>query len=141
MQTTPSTVFVKWIESTLMVGMDSRGKTLVIGKDSSSSPEWIGLKSSDLLLIAAAACTAYDVINILMKQREPVLGMEIICTGEQLSEPPNTFVSIELKYMIKGGVDGEKLKRAIKLSEEKYCSVLSTLRQGTTVHSSYEVIN
>jgi uncharacterized OsmC-like protein len=52
----------------MMIARDSRGRTVVLGNDSDSDPEWIGLKPSDLLLIAAASCTAYDVINILKKQ-------------------------------------------------------------------------
>lgn len=140
MSTTPSTVKLKWINSTLMMGMDSRGRSIVIGKDSESDTEWLGLKASDLLLISAAACTAYDVVNILKKQRERVIGFEVICTGEQLSDPPFTFVGIKMKYQIKGRIDRDKLEKAIYLSEEKYCSVLSTLKRALNFESSYEVI-
>lgn len=125
----------------MMIGMDSRGTTLVIGNDSDSDPEWIGLKPSDLLLLAAASCTAYDVVTILNKQREPVQGLEIVCTGEQFSEPPNAFIGIFLKYIIKGPVNEEKLKKAIRLSEEKYCSVISTLRPGMRIENTFEIIN
>jgi uncharacterized OsmC-like protein len=83
-----------------MVGMDSRGRTLVIGKDSDSSPEWIGLKPSDLLLIAAAACTAYDVVNVL-KSSEANSWIACYLHRRQLPEPPYTFVGINLKYIIK----------------------------------------
>jgi putative redox protein len=124
-----------------MIGRDSRGRTIVLGNDSDSDPEWIGLKPSDLLLIAAASCSAYDVINILKKQREPALGLEIICEGVQLSDPPNTFVEIKLKYKINGQVNEDKVKKAIHLSEEKYCSVLSTLRLGVSIESKYEVLD
>lgn len=140
MSTTPSTVSVKWINSTLMMGMDSRGKTILVGKDSDSDPEWIGLKASDLLLLSAAACTAYDVISILKKQREPVSGLEIVCTGEQLSDPPFKFVGIKIKYVIKGKIDKRKLEKAIYLSEEKYCSVISTLKPTMDFESSVEII-
>jgi len=140
MSTTPSTVKLKWINSTLMMGMDSRGRSIVIGQDTESDTEWLGLKASDLLLISAAACTAYDVVNILKKQRESVIGFEVICTGEQLSDPPFTFVGIKMKYLIKGRIDRDKLEKAIYLSEEKYCSVLSTLKRALNFESSYEVI-
>jgi putative redox protein len=140
MSTVPSTVFIRWIHSTLMMGMDSRGRSMLIGKDNESNPEWLGLKPSDLLLLSAASCTAHDVITILKKQREPVLGFEIICTGEQLSNPPHSFVGIKLKYLIKGNIDKDKLEKAISLSEEKYCSVISTLKLALNIDSSYEII-
>lgn len=141
MATSQSTVFIKWIESTLMTGLDSRGRSIVIGTNHDRNPEWLGMKASDLLLLAAASCSAYDVINILKKQREPVEDMEISCTGEQISDPPYTFLSLTLKYVITGSVDQGKLERAIKLSEEKYCSVISTLKPAVKISSSYEIIN
>jgi putative redox protein len=141
MPTTPSTVSVKWISSTLMMGMDSRGRNILIGKDSESNPEWIGLKASDLLLLATAACSAYDVVSILRKQREPLIGFEIDCTGEQLTDPPFTFVGIKMRYLIKGKIDKDKLEKAIHLSEEKYCSVISTLKPALRIASNYEIID
>lgn len=140
MSTSQSTVYVKWIESTLMTGMDSRGRSIVIGTNKDSNPEWLGVKPSDLLLLAAASCSAYDVINILKKQREPIEDMEIVCTGEQISDPPYTFVSLNLKYLLRGEVNVDKLERAIYLSEEKYCSVISTLQPSVKITSSYEIL-
>lgn len=141
MATTQGTVYVKWIESTLMTGLDSRGRSIVIGTNKDSNPEWLGLKASDLLLLAAASCSAVDVITILKKQREPVEELEISCTGEQKNDPPYTFLSITLNYFIKGNVNREKLERAIELSEEKYCSVISTLKPSVDISSNYEIIN
>jgi putative redox protein len=140
MSTTPSTISVKWIKSTLMMGMDSRGRNIIIGMDTDSIPEWVGVKASDLLLLSAAACSAHDVLTILQKQREPLLGFEIECIGEQLSDPPYTFVGLKLKYRIKGKVKKDKLEKAIHLSEEKYCSVISTLKLALNIESSYEII-
>ena len=134
------TVAVKWVDSQLMTGLDSRGASLVLGDWRERNPEWVGLKPSDLLLLAAASCSAYDVIMILRKQRQPMQGMEVFCTGEQLSEPPHTFTKIHLHYSVLGPVDSGKVERAIKLSEEKYCSVLITLRPGVQLSSDYEVI-
>jgi putative redox protein len=59
----------------------------------------------------------------------------------QLSDSPNTFVGIKLKYLINGQVNEDKVKKAIHLSEEKYCSVLSTLRLGVNIESNYELLD
>ncbi len=135
-----SQVFVKWVESTLIVGSDSRGRPIVIGGKPGEEPEWVGVKASDLLLLAAAACSTYDVVTILAKQREPLEGLEVECSGDQNSKPPYAFTSIHLRYLVKGDVNPEKLERAIRLSEEKYCSVISTLRPTVGITSEYEIM-
>jgi putative redox protein len=135
------TVTVKWIESSLMIGTDSAGRPLTIGWARQRQPEWAGLKPSELLLLAAASCSTYDVIDILTKQREPLEDLEVTCTGEQLPDPPYTFTCIHLHYQAKGAVNPNKLARAIQLSEEKYCSVLNTLKPTVRISSDYEVLN
>ncbi len=135
-----STVVVKWVESQLMTGVDSYGHPVVIGSWPERQPEWAGLKPSDLLLLAAASCSAYDVIMILTKQREPLNGLEVTCTGEQLPDPPYTFTRIHLHYTVKGAVNPNKLARAIRLSEEKYCSVINTLKPNVEITSDYEIV-
>lgn len=134
------TVSIKWIESTLMTGADSAGRPLVIGWARDREPQWAGLKPSDLLLLAAASCSTYDVVDILTKQREPLEGLDVTCTGEQLTEPPYNFICIHLHYTVKGAVNPNKLARAIQLSEEKYCSVLNTLKPTVQVSSDFTVV-
>jgi putative redox protein len=139
METVTSTVHLKWIDATLMAGMDSRGRTLIIGTDLEADPQWLGVKASDLLLLAAAACSTYDVINILTKQREPVQRLEVICSGEQNKEAPHAFTSLHLHYIVSGPVDPQKLEKAIHLSEDKYCSVVNTLRPTVEITHDYEI--
>ena len=134
------TVSLKWIDSQLMVGVDSYGHPLVTGSWPDKDPEWAALKPSDLLLLSAAACSAYDVVMILSKQREPLEGLEVSCTGEQASNPPYVFTSIHLHYVVSGKVNVAKLERAIRLSEEKYCSVVNTLKPTVRVTSDYELV-
>ncbi|MCI0528328.1 MAG: OsmC family protein [Nitrospira sp.] len=134
------TVAVKWIESQLMTGVDSFGHPLVMGSWPEKRPEWAGLKPSDLLLLAAASCSVYDVVMILTKQREPLEGLEVICTGEQEQKPPYAFIAIHLNYIVKGSLNPKKVERAIRLSEEKYCSVINTLKPTVKITSEFEMI-
>lgn len=133
------TVMLRWIESKLMVGSDSNGHSVVIGRSPDDHDVWNGIKPSDLLLLAAASCSAYDVVEILTKQREPLQDLKVSCRGDQQSEPPYTFTQIHLHYVINGKVDPVKLERAIDLAENKYCSVMSTLRPGVPISSDYEI--
>mgnify|MGYP002640280902 CR=1 FL=1 len=141
MDTVSGTVTLKWVDATFFVGSDSRGSTISIGYDRQREPNWNAVKPSDLLLMSAASCSMYDVVTILEKQREPLDSLEVQCTGEQKTEPPYPFVSIHLKYFVKGAVDEQKLARAITLSEDKYCSVLATLRPAVEITSSYEYVD
>jgi putative redox protein len=134
------TVAVKWIESQLMTGVDSFGHPLVMGSWPEKEPEWAGLKPSDLLLLSVASCSAYDVVMILTKQREPLVGLEVTCAGEQEAKPPYAFTSIHLHYAVKGPLSPKKVERAIRLSEDKYCSVVNTLKPTVVVTSNYEIV-
>jgi putative redox protein len=134
------TVTLRWVDGQFMVGLDSQGHSVAIGRLPGDQTHFSGIKPSDLLLLAAASCSAFDVVEILIKQREPVLDFRVICSGEQKSEPPYTFTHIHLHYMVYGAVKPDKLERAISLAEDKYCSVISTLRPGVPVTSDYEII-
>lgn len=133
-------VTLRWVAGTLMVGSDSNGHSVVIGRNPDDKSEILGMKASDLLLIAAAACSAYDVVEILTKQREPLQDMVVNCQGDQQTDPPNTFVKIHLHYIFKGSLNPQKVKKAIELSENKYCSVINTLRPGVPIFTDFEIL-
>jgi putative redox protein len=133
-------VTLRWVNGKMMAGTDSNGHSIVIGRSPEHPDEFAGMKPSDLLLLAAASCSAHDVIEILQKQREPMRDLKVICEGEQMPEPPSTFTSIHLHYIVYGAVNPSRLQRAICLSEDKYCSVISTLRPGVPVTSDFEIL-
>ncbi len=132
-----TTTTVHWLSGKRFVGIDSTNHSVVI----SSKDEGVGVKPSDLLLIALASCTAVDVVEILSKKRMPLDSLEIITTGEQEADPPWTFRKIHLKYRLSGqGLTGKAVEQAIRLSEEKYCSVAATVRATAEITSEFEII-
>jgi putative redox protein len=137
---------VKWVgeDSRMFVGHDTRGQAVVAGTwQRPGDPNWVesrGAKASDLLVVALCSCSAYDVVDILQKQREPLAGLTVTAEAEQAPEPPWQFTKIHLHYEATGkGLDPKKVERAIKLSEEKYCSVAATIRGVTEITHSFEV--
>ena len=134
------TITLRWVESHLMMASDSNGHSIVIGRSPDPGFEWAGVKPSDLLLMSVASCAAYDIVEILQKQREPLIGLKVLCSGDQMPEAPYTFTRIHLHYQVVGRVDPERLERAIELSEDKYCSVISSLRPGVQITSDYDII-
>jgi putative redox protein len=127
---------VKWIGGKQFVGIDSTQHSVVI----STPSEGIGMKPSDLLLVAVASCSAVDVVEILSKKRMPLTTLEICASGEQDSEPPWTFRKIHLRFCMTGKNLTEKaVAQAIQLSEEKYCSVAATIRGVAQITTSFEI--
>ena len=104
------------------VGETQYGDPLRVGGD----PGGPGAKPSDLLPLSLAACTAYDVVEILRKQRQDLQGLEAIVTSTQDEEPPWTFRSIHVEWVVTGGVDPRKAKRAVDLAEGT-CAVAATI--------------
>jgi putative redox protein len=134
-----ATITLRQVEKHLMVASDSHGHSVAIGKSPDPEHEWAGVKPSDLLLMAVASCSAYDIVEILAKQRAPLRDLKVICRGDQMSEPPYTFTRIHVRYEVFGDIEPDKLARAISLSEDKYCSVVATLRPGTSFSNEFEI--
>jgi len=131
------TATVKWISGKQFVGIDSTQHSVVL----STPDEGVGIKPSDLLLIAVASCTAVDVVEILAKKRTPIDHLEISCIGEQDQNPPWTFRKIYLRYIVGGKDLTEKaVAQAIQLSEEKYCSVAATVRATAEITTEFEIL-
>lgn len=108
--------------------------------DNPSSPK--GASPMEVLAIAAGACTAMDVIDILRKKRQDVSGFEVNVLGQRASEHPMVFTEVDLEYVVTGrNLDSRAVERAIELSLTKYCSVNSTLkRAGVRVNSHYRIV-
>jgi len=105
------------------VAMDGDGKT--------------GNSPAELVLIALCGCTAYDVVSILQKKREPLTGLEVSAEAEKAADAPRVYVSIKLLYRISGKVARKAAEDAVRLSEEKYCSVSAMLSK--TARITYEI--
>ncbi len=128
---------VRWVHGQQFVGTDSTKHSVVL----STADEGTGMKPSELLLVALAACTAVDVVDILSKKRTPLTSLEIQASGEQDANPPWPFRKIHLKYILGGkGLTAKNVAQAIQLSEEKYCSVAATIRGVAELTTEYEIL-
>lgn len=95
----------------------------------------------ELLLIAVGGCTAVDVISILQKKRQIVTDYKIEVTGERREDHPRSFKQINIHHIVYGhNVSEQAVADAIRLSDEKYCSVAATVRPTATITTSFEII-
>ena len=97
--------------------------------------------SADLLTMSLIGCSAYDVIEILGKQRQKLNQLNVSAEAQQDETPPWKFKKIHIRYQAIGmGLDPDKVKKAIQLSEEKYCSVYATLKDVIDITHEVEVL-
>ena len=101
-----------------------------------------GPKPIELVAAGLAGCTAFDVITILrQKYHQKVTGYEVRVEADQAERPPQVFTSVRIHHVIKGfEIDSAAIEEAIRLSEDKYCSVGTMVKQTASLHTTYEII-
>jgi putative redox protein len=132
-------VNVKWIQNFQFVGVSHTGHAVVMDTPESSDTAPTPM---ELVLLALCGCTGMDVVSILKKMRKDVRGVSVEAEAEKATENPKVFTKIHLKYRVQGrGVDAASVEQAVKLSEEKYCSVGGMLRKVVPITSEFEIIS
>lgn len=117
------------------LGETAYGDPIAVGGNASGP----GAKPSDLLPVSLAACTAYDVVEILRKQRQDLRTLEVVVTSTQDPDPPWTFRAIHQTFRLTGTIDPRKAERAVELAEGKYCAIAATLRTVVEITHRIEI--
>jgi len=101
-----------------------------------------GPKPIELVSVALAGCTAFDVITILrQKYHQKVTGYEVRVEADQAQRPPQVFTDVRIHHVVTGfEIDSAAIEEAIRLSEEKYCSVGAMVKQTASLHTTYEIV-
>jgi putative redox protein len=95
----------------------------------------------ELLMIAVGSCTAVDIVSILKKKRQDVTDYKVEVRGSRRAEHPRAFTRLEIHHIVRGrGISLEAVAQAVKLSDEKYCSVAATVRPTAEIVTSFEII-
>jgi len=136
----PISVRVKWIDGLRFVANDDQGHSIVMDVSREHGGEGSAFGPMQLLLAAFGGCTGIDVVDILRKQRQRLDGLEIIVSGERVSEHPRVYSKVNVEYKLKGkDLKQRAVQRAIQLTQEKYCSVGATLKATAKVSHSYSI--
>ena len=101
-----------------------------------------GPKPIELVAAGLAGCTAFDVITILrQKFHQKVTGYEVRVEADQAERPPQVFTAVRIHHVVTGfDIDPAAIEEAIRLSEEKYCSVGAMVKQTATFKTAYEIV-
>jgi putative redox protein len=132
---------VAWLERRAFEGSTESDHKVVLGTAHGDAPK-PGPSPMELVLIGTGGCSAWDVVNILEKGREPVEGCVVELDADRADTEPRVFTRIHLHFVVRGrGVDPRKVERAIALSVEKYCSASAMLAKTATITHDFEVVD
>ena len=132
---------IKWAEARTFLGTSGTGHSIVLGSghDGSATP---GPSPMELVLMGTGGCSAFDVVHILEKGREPVEDVQVELDADRAETDPKVFTRIHMHFIVKGrGLNPAKVERAIELSVEKYCSASAMMAKTAALSHSFEVVS
>ncbi|MGF6175213.1 OsmC family protein [Ensifer sp. 4252] len=133
---------IKWVEERTFVGESGSGHKIVLGTASGPEGRTPGPSPMELMLIGAGGCSAYDVVHILEKGRQPIEDCSVELDADRAEEDPRVFTRIHMHFVVKGrGLSEKKVERAIALSLEKYCSASAMLAKSATITHDFVVVD
>jgi len=129
---------VKWVEDVSFVAETGSGHAVIVDGAPEAGGRNIGMRPMEMVLAGTAACSAFDVVWILKKARQPVVDCVVDAEAERAEQEPRVFTRIHLRYRVAGkGLDPRQVERAVKLSKEKYCS--ATIMLAKSAEITYEI--
>jgi putative redox protein len=130
---------VTWVDGMQFVA-ESAGHSIVVDGAPGFGGD-TGMPPMRLLLLGTAGCSAMDVVHILRnRMHRPLTGLRVEVSAEQAEDHPKVYTRIELKYLIKGrGLREKDVRRAIELSNTKFCSAAIMLGATAQISTSYEI--
>lgn len=126
---------LNWIDGERFVVNASSGHAVVVDADRKRNT---AAGPMELVLMGLCACTATDVVSILRKKREAFTALEVRGEAERAEQPPTVYTRIKLIYTVSGQVSRKAVEDAVRLSEEKYCSVAAMLK--STAKITWEIV-
>lgn len=131
---------VKWADNMMFVGESGSGHAVVMDGAPDAGGKNLGVRPMEMLLLGLGGCTAFDVVLILKRGRDPVNGCTVDIEAERAETEPKVFTKIHLIYRVTGkGLSPAKVERAIQLSKEKYCSASAILAATATITHEFTV--
>jgi putative redox protein len=133
---------IKWIEDRTFLAESGSGHGLLLGTSIGLDGRRVAPSAMEFILMGTGGCTAWDVVHILEKGREPVEDCVAELEAERADEEPQVFTKIHIHFVVTGrGLDQAKVARAITLSAEKYCSASAMIAKTAEITHDFEVID
>lgn len=133
---------IKWVEGATFLGESGSGHAVVMDGPPDLGGRNLGVRPMEMMLLGMGGCTAFDVVHILKKSREAVTDCVAEMSAERAESEPKVFTRIHVHFIVKGReLKENKVKKAVDLSAEKYCSASIMLgNAGVEITHDYEII-
>ncbi|MFH1501465.1 MAG: OsmC family protein [Candidatus Eisenbacteria bacterium] len=134
-------VKAKWMGGFRFDGEDSEGRAMKMDASKEGGGTGGGFRPAELPLMGLAGCTGIDTVEILKKMRQEVTAFSLTVSSKKKEGYPAGYDGIHVAYEVHGkGLDEEKVEKAVRLSEEKYCTVGQALSKATTITHTITII-
>lgn len=132
---------INWLQDAMFLGESGSGHTVVMDGPADAGGRNIGIRPMEMLLLGVGGCAAFDVVSILRKARQDVSGCVAEVEAERADAIPAVFEKIHIRFIVSGrGLDESRVRRAVELSAEKYCSASIMLRKaGVEMSHDFEI--
>jgi putative redox protein len=136
----PVKVRIKWVEGVSFLAQTESAHALLMDGAAEGGGRNLGPRPMEVVLAGTGGCTAYDVVTILRKARQPVTDCVVEIEGERAAQDPKVFTRIHFHFVVTGtGVDPRQVERAIELSAKKYCSASIMLGKTAEITHDFEI--
>lgn len=131
---------IKWVENAAFLGETESGHAVLMDGAADGGGRNLGPRPMETVLIGTGACTAYDVVHILKKQRQHITDCVAELHAERAASDPKVFTKIHIHFIVSGkNLNPEHVERALKLSAEKYCSASIMLGKTAEITHDFEI--
>ncbi|MBS1219691.1 MAG: redox protein [Proteobacteria bacterium] len=132
---------VKWVQDVTFMGESGSGHAVVMDGPPEDGGRNLGVRPMEMLLLGMGGCTAFDVVHILKKARQPISDCVVELSAERADTPPKVFTRIHAHFIVSGkGLTEAQVKRAVELSAEKYCSASIMLGKMAQISHDFEIV-
>ena len=130
-----------WVDALAFNATADTGQTVRIDTSIEGGGLGTGMNPKKMLLAALSGCSGMDVVEVLKKMKVEFSKLTIEAEAEQTEEHPKVFKFINMVYRIDANPDDlDKVKRAVSLSQEKYCGVSAMLAKHCVINYSIILI-
>ena len=133
-------VRIKWVEQAAFLGETESSHVLLMDGPPDGGGRNLGPRPMETVLLGTGGCTAYDVVHILKKGRQPISDCVVEIDAERAPDDPKVFTRIHFNFIVSGsGLSARHVERAISLSAQKYCSASIMLGKTAQITHDFEI--
>ena len=132
---------VEWRGEVCFEAESGSGHRLILDGAPEHGGQNAGLRPMEAVLIGMGACSAFDVVSILKKARQPVSDCVVELQADRAETPPKVFTQVRMRFVVSGsGLKESVVERAVSLSADKYCSATAMMRPSVDIRHEVEIV-